>query len=172
MGGEHYTHSGGAANYLCLPKVPKYDQYKDGVQHGRIDVWHWVPTVVQPFWQNPPRPQRSLCRLLCRVTWLNANDARTEWLSIRMDPGVSWVPDDWTLHPQESKRIRLYWQKRGVRPWNPGEHEWCLALLCWRDVWKPFAVWSICFRSRVDLRCVYQVKERLGISASCLTNKH
>ena len=80
-----------------------------------IDVWHWVRTVVQPFWQNPPRPQCSLCRLLCRVTWLNANDARTEWLSIRMDRGVSWVPDDWTLHPQESKGIRLYWQKRWIR---------------------------------------------------------
>ena len=35
MGGDYYTHTGGGANYLCLPKVPKYDQYKDGYQnHG------------------------------------------------------------------------------------------------------------------------------------------
>ena len=32
MGGEHYTHPGGGANYLCLPHNPKYDEYKDGIQ--------------------------------------------------------------------------------------------------------------------------------------------
>ena len=34
MGGEHYTHTGGGGNYLCLPKTPKYDRYKDGHQGG------------------------------------------------------------------------------------------------------------------------------------------
>ena len=24
-GGGHYTHSGGGANYVCLPKVPQYE---------------------------------------------------------------------------------------------------------------------------------------------------
>ena len=32
MGGEHYTHPGGGANYLCLPQNPKYDKYKNGHQ--------------------------------------------------------------------------------------------------------------------------------------------
>ena len=32
MGGEHYSHPGGGANYLCLPHNPKYDKYKDGHQ--------------------------------------------------------------------------------------------------------------------------------------------
>ena len=34
MGGEHYTHPGGGANYLCLPHNPKYDKYTDGHQNS------------------------------------------------------------------------------------------------------------------------------------------
>ena len=34
MGGEYYNHPGGGVNYLCLPKTPKYDRYKDGHQGG------------------------------------------------------------------------------------------------------------------------------------------
>ena len=34
MGGEHYSHHGGGANYLCLPHKPKYDRYRNGVQGG------------------------------------------------------------------------------------------------------------------------------------------
>ena len=29
MGGEHYSHTGGGVNYLCLPNTPKYDRYSD-----------------------------------------------------------------------------------------------------------------------------------------------
>ena len=32
MGGEHYNHQGGGANYLCLPDKPKYDKYINGHQ--------------------------------------------------------------------------------------------------------------------------------------------
>ena len=32
MGGEHYSHTGGGVNYLCLPNTPKYDRYSDGNQ--------------------------------------------------------------------------------------------------------------------------------------------
>lgn len=34
--GSHYTHSGAAANYLCLPKDPNWDLYVDGFQSTRI----------------------------------------------------------------------------------------------------------------------------------------
>ena len=34
MGGEHYTHTGGGVNYLCLPHNPKYGKYKDGGQNA------------------------------------------------------------------------------------------------------------------------------------------
>ena len=34
MGGEWHSHYGGGANYLCLPKDPIYDKYKDGSQGG------------------------------------------------------------------------------------------------------------------------------------------
>ena len=34
IGGEHYTHSGGGSQYLCLPRNPKYDKYQNGYQSG------------------------------------------------------------------------------------------------------------------------------------------
>ena len=34
VGGEYYNHHGGGANYLCLPHMPKYDRYRNGVQRG------------------------------------------------------------------------------------------------------------------------------------------
>ena len=34
MGGSHYTHTGGGANYLCLSNTPNYATYQDGVQGG------------------------------------------------------------------------------------------------------------------------------------------
>ena len=34
MGGEHYTHSGGGSQYLCLPRNPKYDKYQNGHQNA------------------------------------------------------------------------------------------------------------------------------------------
>ena len=34
IGGEHYNHHGGGANYLCLPHNPKYDKYKNGHQNA------------------------------------------------------------------------------------------------------------------------------------------
>ena len=35
-GGSHYTHAGGAANYLCLPKDPTWSHYKDGHDGGHL----------------------------------------------------------------------------------------------------------------------------------------
>ena len=32
MGGEANQHQGGGVNYLCLPRNPKYDRYRDGNQ--------------------------------------------------------------------------------------------------------------------------------------------
>ena len=34
MGGEHYSHTGGGVNYLCLPYNPKYERYNDGAQYA------------------------------------------------------------------------------------------------------------------------------------------
>ncbi|XP_073234221.1 short-chain collagen C4-like [Porites lutea] len=34
MGGENHNHQGGGANYLCLPRKPKYDKYDDGNQNS------------------------------------------------------------------------------------------------------------------------------------------
>ena len=32
IGGEHHDHYGGGSNYLCLPRIPKYDKYQNGHQ--------------------------------------------------------------------------------------------------------------------------------------------
>lgn len=34
IGSSYYGHHGGGGEYICLPKVPKYDKYKDGYQSG------------------------------------------------------------------------------------------------------------------------------------------
>ena len=34
VGGSHYTETGGGGEYICLPKNPKYDKYRDGNQAG------------------------------------------------------------------------------------------------------------------------------------------
>ena len=59
----------------------------------------------------------DLC-VLCQVTWLNADDPSTEWLSIWMDRRVSWVPDDCILRSSEPKGLPLCWQRPGVCSWH------------------------------------------------------
>ena len=34
VGGESFNHHGGGANYLCLPRDPKYGKYRNGHQGG------------------------------------------------------------------------------------------------------------------------------------------
>ncbi|XP_031564259.1 uncharacterized protein LOC116299687 isoform X1 [Actinia tenebrosa] len=34
--GERYGHSGGGANYVCLPETPKYGRYKNGYQNTAL----------------------------------------------------------------------------------------------------------------------------------------
>ena len=50
--GEFYTHNGGAANYLCLLKTQKYDQYKDGVQYGGLVYGTEYELSFNPFDKN------------------------------------------------------------------------------------------------------------------------
>ena len=33
-GGSHYSHTGAAVNYLCLPRNPDWNRYEDTLQDG------------------------------------------------------------------------------------------------------------------------------------------
>ncbi len=48
--GSHYTHRGGGADYLCLPKDPDYSAYQAGsYNHG-----NYLNGVEYETWQNGP----------------------------------------------------------------------------------------------------------------------
>ena len=53
IGGGHYTHRGGGANYLCLPSTPKYGKYKAGNQ-GTAWVYgaEYEVSLFNPFEEN------------------------------------------------------------------------------------------------------------------------
>ena len=57
-----------------------------------------------------------LCALSCHVAqrWWSS----TEWLSIWMDRGVLWVPDDCILLSCEPKRLLLCWQRPRACSWH------------------------------------------------------
>lgn len=50
IGSSHYGHLGGGGEYICLPKVPKYDKYKDGYQsHSYIYGTEYEVSGFNPF---------------------------------------------------------------------------------------------------------------------------
>jgi len=53
IGGEYYHHSGGGANYVCLPEIPKYGNYKPGFQ-GSAAIYgtEYEVSAFNPFSQN------------------------------------------------------------------------------------------------------------------------
>ena len=85
MGGEHYTHSGGAANYLCLPKVPKYDRYKDGAQHGGLVYGTEYELSFNPFDKNLQDHNA-----VCAVCYVESRG------SMLMMPARNDCPSGWT----------------------------------------------------------------------------
>ena len=85
MGGEHYTHYGGAANYLCLPKVPKYDKYKDGVQHGGLMYGTEYELSFNPFDKNLQNHNA-----VCSVCYVESRG------SMLMMPARNDCPSGWT----------------------------------------------------------------------------
>ncbi|KAL9974709.1 hypothetical protein ACROYT_G011782 [Oculina patagonica] len=53
IGSDQYNHIGGGGQYLCLPKTPKYDKYKDGFQSASyIFGTEYEVSGFNPFKQN------------------------------------------------------------------------------------------------------------------------
>ena len=85
IGSSHYGHLGGGGEYICLPKVPKYDKYKDGYQsHSYIYGTEYEVSGFNPFknsLHNHDAPC-AVCYVSSRATQLMIparNDCPSAW---------------------------------------------------------------------------------------------
>ena len=85
-GGTHYSHSGGAAHYLCMPDDPDHLQYQSGVQ-GYSHV------AAAAYWYGSTQPFGSLNQhnAPCAVCYV-----ATRSVSV-MIPAKTQCPTQWTL---------------------------------------------------------------------------
>ena len=90
--GGHDGHQGGEVNYLCLPLNPKYDKQNDGLEYAGY-VYGTEDQFV-PFKKNLQDYKTP-----CAVWFAKSRGSMLMMpvrndLSIWLDRGVSWVPDD------------------------------------------------------------------------------
>ncbi|XP_031562344.1 short-chain collagen C4-like [Actinia tenebrosa] len=87
IGGENYLHSGGGANYVCLPETPKYGRYKDGHQ----DAGYMYGTEYEVNIFNPLTNDRlHNHEAPCAVCYVQARSAKM------MIPATYECPAGWT----------------------------------------------------------------------------
>ncbi|KAK3746415.1 hypothetical protein QZH41_003079 [Actinostola sp. cb2023] len=88
IGGEYYHHSGGGANYVCLPEIPKYDKYKPGFQGGAYmyGTEYEVSGYLNPFSKSYLNDHEAPC-VACHVK------TRSSQLMI---PATYECPAGWT----------------------------------------------------------------------------
>ena len=84
-GGTHYTHKGGAANYLCMPDDPDYLSYTPGVQGHNYVYGAEYETGGMPLTavhnHNVP----------CAVCYASTR------VAVTMIPAKTRCPSTWTL---------------------------------------------------------------------------
>ena len=86
IGGDQYSHTGGGANYLCLPENPKYDKYKDGWQ----DAGYVYGTEYQVSSFNPFKKNLHDHEAPCAVCFVKSRG------SMLMRPARNDCPSGWT----------------------------------------------------------------------------
>jgi len=86
MGGEAYSHTGGGVNYLCLPKNPKYDKYKNGHQNAGYMYGSQYEMRFNPFTTKNLHNHDAPC-VVCFVK------SRS---SLLMMPARNDCPSGWT----------------------------------------------------------------------------
>ena len=86
IGGGHYTHRGGGANYLCLPNTPKYGKYKAGNQ-GTAWVYgaEYEVSLFNPFEEKLHDHDAP-----CAVCFVESRG------SMLMIPARNDCPSEWT----------------------------------------------------------------------------
>ena len=85
-GGTHYLHSGGAANYLCMPDDPDHLQYQSGVQ-GRS----YVAGVEYYYGSLPSLSSFNHHNVPCAVCYVATRSVAV------MIPAKTQCPTNWTL---------------------------------------------------------------------------
>ena len=85
-GGTHHGHSGGAANYLCMPDDPDHLQYESGVQGesyvAGVEYWYEIlPSLSSASYHNAP----------CAVCYVATRSVAV------MIPAKTQCPTNWTL---------------------------------------------------------------------------
>ena len=85
-GGTHYTHSGGAANYLCMPDDPDYLHYQPGVQG-----YNYVYGAEYEIPSSQPLSAVNNHNVPCAVCYASTRAAVT------MIPAKTRCPSTWTL---------------------------------------------------------------------------
>ena len=81
-GGTHYTHKGGAANYLCMPDDPDYLSYTPGVQG-----WNYVYGTEY----EEPLSDVHNHNVPCAVCYASTR------VAVTMIPAKTQCPSAWTL---------------------------------------------------------------------------
>ncbi|KXJ23128.1 Short-chain collagen C4 [Exaiptasia diaphana] len=88
IGGEYYTHLGGAAEYICLTESPKYGNYKPGHQSaGYIYGTEYQVNGYSPFTETNLHDHEAPCAV-CHVPTRNAE---------LMIPATYECPSGWTM---------------------------------------------------------------------------
>jgi hypothetical protein len=82
--GSHYTHSGAAVNYLCLPKNPSWAKYDDGLQDNRAFVYG---AEYQRSDESPHTHDHDVPCAVCK----------TPRAPVRMIPARNECHNGWTL---------------------------------------------------------------------------
>ena len=91
--GSHYTHKGGAANYLCLPNDPSYLQFRSrstsyGLLYGtEYETRNGPLSALQDH--NVPC---AVCYVSTRGTVLTMHTCK-DHLPLLLDTRVQWLPD-------------------------------------------------------------------------------
>ena len=85
-GGTHYGHSGGAANYLCMPDDPDHLQYQSGVQG-----LSYVAGVEYYYYSLPSLSSFNSHNVPCAVCYVATRSVAV------MIPAKTQCPTNWTL---------------------------------------------------------------------------
>ena len=85
-GGTHYTHKGGAANYLCMPDDPDYLSYRPGVQGA-----NYVYGAEYETQTNRPLSAVHNHNVPCAVCYASIR------VAVTMIPAKTQCPSTWTL---------------------------------------------------------------------------
>ncbi|XP_015751804.1 PREDICTED: short-chain collagen C4-like isoform X9 [Acropora digitifera] len=88
IGGEHFTHSGGGSQYLCLPRNPNYDKYQNG--HQSAGYVYGTEYEVNAYNGNPFDGNLHDHDAPCAVCFVKSRG------SMLMMPARNDCPSGWT----------------------------------------------------------------------------